>query len=72
MKNENNKGSEDSISENESNLDDILGFISNKNEENPLFVYFTQEELDLLRNKLQELKKSPQTVQEVEVPVKKM
>lgn len=42
-----------------------------KNEENPLFVYFTQEELDLLRNKLQELKKSPQTVQEVEVPLKK-
>lgn len=33
MKNENNKGSEDSISENESNLDDILGFISNKNKE---------------------------------------
>lgn len=71
MKNENNKGSEDSVSENENNLDDILGFLSKKNEENPLFAYLTQEELDLLTKKLEELKKSPQTVKEVEVPVEK-
>ena len=68
MKNENNKGSEDSISKNEKKLDEMEGILSKKSEKNLLL---TQEELDLLRNKVEELKNSPQIVQVVEVPVKK-
>ena len=68
MKNENNKGSEDSISENEKRLDEIKDVLSKKSEKNSLL---TQEELDLLRSNVEELKKSYQTGQVEEVPVKK-
>ena len=79
MKNENNKRSEDFVSETQSkldsetksNLEDLVNNLSKKNEQNPLYSFLTKEELNLLADKLKEFQNSPQITQVVETPVEK-